>query len=355
MNTISPEEIVLDNMFSKASLIESGIYSKEQLFQERKRDLLHEYMRDREKPLQEATSANVQKLLEREQLGLIQTYKNYEQSLKWLRDLNINGYNFQIDQPSVNWKEIFDGAWPKEQILTIFGWPWFVLEKMAIIYAMISMILFITNLIIKFYNAFAIYKAIGKPASITKILLTGIFGIFSQPLSQLVAQIQEEEENSDDSDENYTHYGNHKPRKKHTFRRHYTDITHTTDYTDNDKPAEIYVDTNYKHYNTKIRRTDKGLQLRTTNSPPKKQKPPSPERKNKQEPLRVEPLETILESKLQRLPPQLITPHPAYHCLGNNVSFTNTPLTHPFLVRLTYINNNNLHHFRHTHMNNHSI
>ena len=170
-------------MFSKASLIESGIYSKEQLIQERKRDLLHEYMRDREKPLQEATSANAQKLLELEQLGLLQTYKNYEQSLKWLKDLNINGYNFQIDQPSVNWKEIFDGEWLKDQILSIFGWPWYILEKMAIIYAMISMILFTTNLVIKFYNAFAIHKAIGKQASITKILLTGIFGIFSQTLT----------------------------------------------------------------------------------------------------------------------------------------------------------------------------
>ena len=108
-------------MFSKVSLIESGIYSKEQLVQERKRNLLHEYMRDREKPLQDAQSANALKLLELEQSGLLQTYKNYEQSLKWLRDLNINGYNFQIDQPSVNWKEIFDGAWLKEQILTIFG------------------------------------------------------------------------------------------------------------------------------------------------------------------------------------------------------------------------------------------
>ena len=162
-------------MFSKASLIESGIYSREQLIQERKRDLLHEYMRDREKPLQEATSANAQKLLELEQLGLLQTYKNYEQSLKWLKVLNINGYNFQIDQPSVNWKEIFDGAWLKEQILSIFGWPWYILEKMAIIYAMISMILFLTNLIIKFYNAFAIHKAIGKQASITKILNRNIW------------------------------------------------------------------------------------------------------------------------------------------------------------------------------------
>ena len=193
---------------------------------------------------------------------------------------------------------------------------------------MISRVLFIINLIIKFYNAFAIHKAIGKQASITKILLTGIFGIFSQTLTQLLAQIQEEEENIQNSDENYTHSGNHKPRKKHTFRRHSTDITHTTDYADNDKPAEIYVDTNYKHYNTTIRRTENGQQLRTTNSSSKKQKTPLPERKYKQEPLRVEPLETISENKLQTLPPQLITPPPAYQCLGNNISFPTTPLNH---------------------------
>ena len=63
-------------MFSKAIVIESGTYSKEQLVQERQRDLLQEYMRDRQKPLPEANSANAQKLLEREQLGLLGTYKN---------------------------------------------------------------------------------------------------------------------------------------------------------------------------------------------------------------------------------------------------------------------------------------
>ena len=88
------------------------------------------------------------------------------------------------------------------------------------------------------------------------------------------------------------------------------------------------MDTNYKHYNTTIRRTNKGLQLRTTNSPPKKQKPPLPERKYKQEPLKIESLETISENKLQTLQPQLITPPPAYQCLGNNISFPNTPLAH---------------------------
>ena len=132
------------------------------------------------------------------------------------------------------------------------------------------MILFLTNLIINFYNAFAIHKAIGKQASIAKILLTGIFGIFSQTLTQLVAQFQEEE-TSHDSDENYS---KHKKPRKNIFRRHSSDMTHITDHNDNDKPSQVYIDTNYNHYNTTIRRTDKGLQLRTLDSPTKKPKTP---------------------------------------------------------------------------------
>ena len=47
LNTLSSEEIVLDNMFSKASLIESGIYSREQLIQERKRSTTRIHARPR--------------------------------------------------------------------------------------------------------------------------------------------------------------------------------------------------------------------------------------------------------------------------------------------------------------------
>ena len=195
---------------------------------------------------------------------------------------------------------------------------------------MTSMILFITNLIIKFYNAFAIHKALGKQASIAKILFTGLFGIFSQTLNQLVAQIQEEDD-SHNSDENNTHYGNNNSRKhKHTFRRHSTNLPHIIDHNDNDEPTEVYVDTNYKHYNTTIRRTEKGLQLKTIESPTKKQKPPLPERKYKHElfrvePFKVEPLQTISENKIPQLQPQLITPPPAYQYLGNNAPLPSAP------------------------------
>ena len=39
-------------------------------------------------------------------------------------------------------------------------------------------------------------------------------------------------------------------------------------------------------------------------------------------------METISENKLQTLPPQIITPPPAYQCLGNKIFFPNAPLTH---------------------------
>ena len=191
LHTISPEEIRVDNLFRRASLIENGIFSKKQLIKERERDLFREYIRDRAEPLHEATSANAQKLLELDQLGPLDAYKRYEISLKRLKDLNINGYNFQIDQPTINWKEIFDGKWLKDQIITVFGWPWYILEKIAILYAMVNFLLFLFNVVIKFYNAFAIHKAFVKQVSLTRILLSGVFGIFSHTLTQLIAEAQD--------------------------------------------------------------------------------------------------------------------------------------------------------------------
>ena len=84
---------------------------------------------------------------------------------------------------------------------------------------MLSLQLFITNIILKFYNAFAIHKAIGKQASITKILLTGIFGIFPQTPTQLVAQIQEDQNPYSDGNDTFHRYNNSR-NTTHKFLRH---------------------------------------------------------------------------------------------------------------------------------------
>ena len=94
-----------------------------------------------------------------------------------------------------------------------------------------------------------------------------------------MAQIQDEENN--DSDENIvttlmkiTHTMEITSQGKSKRFVDITDIPNITDHNDNNKPTEIYVDMNDKHYNTTIRRREKGLQLRAIDSPTKKHKPP---------------------------------------------------------------------------------
>ena len=55
--------------------------------------------------------------------------------------------------------------------------------KKAILHTMFIFILFVVNVVIEIYNTFSIHKATGKQASMTQILLTGIFGIFSHTLT----------------------------------------------------------------------------------------------------------------------------------------------------------------------------
>ena len=69
---------------------------------------------------------------------------------------------------------------------------------------MVNFLLFIFNVIINFYNAFAIHKAIGKQVSLTRNVLSGIFGIFSHTLTQLIAKAQDSDNSSDD-DNNKKH------------------------------------------------------------------------------------------------------------------------------------------------------
>ena len=117
-----------------------------------------------------------------------------------VKDLNVHGYIFLIDQLSVNWKEIFNGKSLTDQIIIKFEWPSYILENIAILYAMFNFILFPVNVRIKFYSAFSIHKAIEKQARMTEILLTGILGIFSHTLTQLIVEAQNFDNITGDSD-----------------------------------------------------------------------------------------------------------------------------------------------------------
>ena len=188
---------------------------------------------------------------------------------------------------------------------------------------MVNFLLFLFIVIIKFYNAFAIHKAIGKQLSLTRILLSGIFGIFSHTLTQLIAEAQDTDNSSDDDGNNHgTQNSNTEKKKlKVTMRpqpRTKSDIHITESPFVLDDDNDVYVDTNYKPYNATIRRSKKGIQLKKTDH---KSRPSVPTQKSSLVPLHQELLATIndkgsiRDQPLPKVPsqlplPPLITPPP---------------------------------------------
>ena len=182
----------------------------------------------------------------------------------------------------------------KRSIITLFGWPWYILEKIAILYAMINFLLSLFKIIIKFYNAFAIHKAIGKQVNLTRILLSGIFGIFSHTMTQLIAEAQYSDNSSDDNNNSHETQNNTEKIKLKATMKHQpktkSDIKITKSPFVIDDDNDVYVDTNYKQYDATIRRSKKGIQLKNTEH---KRKPSVPTRRSSLEPLNQELLATI--------------------------------------------------------------
>ena len=159
--------------------------------------------------------------------------------------------------------------------------------------------------------------AIGKQVSLTRILLSTIFGIFSHTLTQLTAEAQDSDSSSDDDNNSHETQNNntvknklkvtmkHQPRTKSDVQ-----ITESPFVIDDDN--DVYVDTNYKQYNATIRRSKKGLQLKNASH---KSKPSIPTQKSSLEPLHQELLATIHDKgsiRDQPLPktPPLLPPPP---------------------------------------------
>ena len=160
---------------------------------------------------------------------------------------------------------------------------------------MVNFLLFVFNVIIKFYNAFAIHKAIGKQVSLTRILLSGIFGIFSHTITQMIAEAQDTNKSSDDDNNSHeTQNSNAEKKKLKVTMKHQPRTKSDIQITESpfllDDDNDVYVDSNYKHYNATIRRSKKGRQLKNTDH---KIKPSVPTRKSSLERLHQELLATI--------------------------------------------------------------
>ena len=106
-----------------------------------------------------------------------QDYKGYFKAINDYIYLNGEKYRPQDISP-IN---IFSFVIFKSELLSFLGWPYYILERLTILYAMFNFIGFIFSLLKGIYNTCAIYKQVHRQASSARKLLAGFFGIFSHP------------------------------------------------------------------------------------------------------------------------------------------------------------------------------
>ena len=81
----------------------------------------------------------------------------------------------------------------KNELLAFLGWPYYIIERLTILYAMFNFLGFLFSLLKAICNTCAIHTQVHKQASVARILFAGFFGIFSTSINKILldAQIKE--------------------------------------------------------------------------------------------------------------------------------------------------------------------
>ena len=118
-----------------------------------------------------------------------QNHSGYFKDIKDYIYLNGKKYRPQDISP-IN---IFSFVTLKNENLAFLGWPYYILEKLIILYTMFIFMGFLFSLLKGIYNTCAIHTQVSRQASVVRILFAGVFGIFSSSNNKILldAQIKE--------------------------------------------------------------------------------------------------------------------------------------------------------------------
>ena len=121
-----------------------------------------------------------------------QDYSEYFKDIKDYIYLNGKKYRPQDISP-IN---IFSFVNLKNEFLAFLGWPYYILERLTILYAMFSFIGFIFSSLKGIYNTCATHTQVNRQASVARIVFAGFFGIFSTSINKILLDAQKKEYNT---------------------------------------------------------------------------------------------------------------------------------------------------------------
>ena len=94
--------------------------------------------------------------------------------------LFINGKEFTLRR--LDWQDLINGSYLKESLIGTFGYPWYLIKEIAIIWTVFNLLQFIIGLFCNVLNTYNLKTLLGPNITLPKIITSGFFGIFSQTI-----------------------------------------------------------------------------------------------------------------------------------------------------------------------------
>ena len=194
LKKFSPESIRAIARNPNIDLQSIGIYSKSDIQHHIRTQQFQELLTQMDTIQRQSIDQNLRKLAETAGFADIYTqdYSGYFKDIKDYIYLNGEKYRPQDISP-IN---IFSFVTLKNEILDFLGWPYYILEKLTILYAMFNFIGFLFSLLKGIYNTCAIHTQVNRQASVARILFAGFFGIFSSSINKILLDAQIKEYNT---------------------------------------------------------------------------------------------------------------------------------------------------------------
>ena len=190
----SPESIRAIARNPNIDLQSIGNYSKSDIQHHIRTQQFQELLTQMDTIQRQSIDQNLRKLAETAGFADIYT-QDYSGDFKDIKDyIYLNGGKYRPQDISpIN---IFSSVTLKNKILAFLGWPYYILEKLTILYAMFNFIGFLFSLLKGIYNTCAIHTQVNGQASVARILFAGFFGFFSSSINKILLDAQIKEYNT---------------------------------------------------------------------------------------------------------------------------------------------------------------
>ena len=188
LRKFSPESIGNIARNSNIDLQPIGVYSKSDIQDQICTQQFRELLTKMDTIQRQSIDQNLRKLAETAGFSDFNA-QDYSGCFKDIKDyiyLNGEKYRPQDISPII----IFNFCKSKIEIFAFLGWPYYILEKLTILYAMFNFIGFSSSPLKGIYNTCAIHTQVNRQASVARILFAGFFGIFSISIKKILLDAQ---------------------------------------------------------------------------------------------------------------------------------------------------------------------